>query len=152
MANYCESDLYVYGAEEDIRDFLAFAAGEAWGEPVAFDFGRFVPEPERTGDGKPVGRKQASESEWRAKKWGTGTKAFNQRVESGDQPERAVVYFTTPWSPPTPVVRAASKRFPSLRLSLEYYEAGAGVHGRYTCKGGKVLEDLAGPYYGARGG
>lgn len=170
MPNYCENDLYVYGCDEDVSAFLEYAKGNDEGEPTILDFGRFVPEPEGElafpKSPKPsevaetpaewVERCRTSPNdwhEWRIGNWGTKCNADEPRLDDDCcDPDRVKMTFATAWNPPKPVVLAMSKRFPTLRFSLEYYEAGCGFHGRYSCEGGEEEEDLCGEYFGARGG
>ena len=56
------------------------------------------------------------------------------------------------WSPPIPVIKAMSDKFPSLKFKLKYYEMGMGFKGVYTVEGGTVLEDSDAKYNGHRGG
>ena len=154
MANYCDNDLYVSGNEADIKTFLEYARGEDDGSPLALDFRRFIPEPDQ--DAEARGRGLLWE------RWGTSSNALDTVLDAehpycpdddGGDDHRAVKFnFTTNWSPPIPVVLSAARRFRSLRFSMEYYEAGMGFHGRYTCEAGQPVEDLVGKYFGSRGG
>lgn len=155
MANYCDCDLYVSGNETDIKTFLEHARGEEGGHPLALDFRRFIPEPAQ--DAGAGGRVPLSE------RWGTSSNAIDPVLDAecpycphdddSGEDHRAVKYsFVTKWSPPTPVVLSAARRFRSLRFLMEYYEAGMGFHGRFTCEAGRPVEDLVGEYFGSRGG
>ncbi len=155
MANYCDNDLYVSGNDADIKHFLEYARGEDDGQPVALDFRRFIPEPDHDAG--------AGELECISERWGTSSNAMDTvldtehpycpRDDDGGEDYWAVkCSFVTKWSPPIPVVLSAARRFRSLRFSMEYYEAGMGFHGRFTCEAGQAVEDLVGAYFGSRGG
>lgn len=146
MANYCHNHLYVYGVEQDIENFMKHVKGEYDGEALVLDFNSLVPEP----NPRPV---QVADDSlgWHVENWGTRSNALSPVVgETWNDDDAVKITFSTAWSPPTPVVLAASERFPSLELSLEYFEGMMGFHGRYTCENGKNTEDLCGPFYGHR--
>jgi hypothetical protein len=64
----------------------------------------------------------------------------------------AFYQFDTAWSPPLPVIQAASNKFLAVRLTLRYYEGGCGFKGILVCKAGQVLRNECGEYRGRRGG
>lgn len=143
------------GKSNDIKDLLDYAAGEGEGGPIAFDFSRFIIEPDRYAEAGGRGRL------W--ERWGTNSNAMDAVLDAehpycphdddGGDDHRAVKFnFSTKWSPPIPVVLSAARRFRSLRFSMEYYEAGMRFHGRFTCEAGRPVEDLVGEYFGLRGG
>jgi hypothetical protein len=169
MPNWCECDLRVEGPGERDREFLVFARGEG-----PFDFGRFLPYPEeyaaadrdakawdknhrdaksrkgRPGDGYHGGGYAWCVKHW-GTKWNTG-RASIREVSHWDEGATALVHFRTAWSPPKPVIVAASKRFPDLAFVLRYFESGVGFNGHFACRGGTVTADRTGEYFGNRGG
>jgi len=60
--------------------------------------------------------------------------------------------FNCAWAPATPVILAMSKKFRSLKFDLRYFEGGSEFNGMFICKGGKIIEDEQGKYFGMRGG
>jgi len=60
--------------------------------------------------------------------------------------------FETAWNPPLPIILKMSKMFKKLEFELRYFEAGSGFNGLFKCKGGKIIENLTGDYFGMRGG
>lgn len=52
-----------------------------------------------------------------------------------------LITFSTAWSPPKPIILAASKMFSTLVLDLRYFEAGCCFNGIYECKNGEILEE-----------
>lgn len=88
---------------------------------------------------------------WCTAHWGTKWGANDpELIEKGER--RARLCFTTAWSPPKPVVEAMAEQFPSLRITLKYYEGGAGFAGTLEYKGGEVVKDDEREYRGRRGG
>lgn len=88
---------------------------------------------------------------WCIANWGTKWNAC-----SPEEPEitknKCVYSFQTAWAPPTPVVLAASLKFPELEFELKYYEGGCGYKGVFACKNGEVSQDETKEYSGSRGG
>jgi len=77
--------------------------------------------------------------EWCITHWGT---KWDVIVETYVADESIIQYgFDTPWSPPTPVVLAMSRKFPLLHFELRYMEPGMAFKGRYVCKNGEVEVD-----------
>ena len=171
MPNWCENDLYVLGAAESVREFLGLADGDG-----PFDFNRFVPYPEyfrsldeiaekwdedcrtnpRNDRGpRPVDGFNSGGYEWCVENWGTKWPAYSVVVEEPTESTaglRVLIHFDTAWSPPKPVVDAASMLFPSLAFELRYFDGGAGFRGVYILVNGTCLLDTTGPYRGERGG
>jgi hypothetical protein len=93
--------------------------------------------------------------EWCIPNWGTKWNAGDVvigDVHVGPRSSRVKIKFQTAWSPPLPVIYAASNKHPYVRLRLECFEMGAQYRGIYTCKGGLVLKDEQYKYQGRRGG
>ncbi len=88
-------------------------------------------------------------NEHRGTKWGLYDVGL---VEDHPEDRRIVYTFRSAWAPPVPVVKAMARRFPELTFHLVFYECGAGYQGSLKVRGGDILEDWEGPYYGDRGG
>ena len=85
------------------------------------------------------------------KHWGTkwqGTYLSHKRTSA----RRVVLSFDTAWTPPKPVVLAASKKFPECKFNLKYYEGGCAFKGQYKVSDGCVEKDETSGYTGPRGG
>jgi len=171
MPNWCECDLYVEGKNEDVAGFLEFL-GEG------FDFNRFIPYPERYRALDEEARRWDEQRkvdpencgprprdgfnqggyEWCVGNWGTKWNARDVSVPdlsadgSGPNVPEVEINFRTAWSPPLPVILAASKRFPKLAFTLVYFECGREFNGRFYCEAGRVASHESGPYFGGRGG
>lgn len=89
--------------------------------------------------------------EWCIENWGTKWPAGDWRNWQRE-PGRTSATFDTAWSPPVPVLVAASRKFPGLRFELAYYEAGACYQGALVCEGGRKVVDQSSEYRGERGG
>jgi hypothetical protein len=172
MPNYCECDLYVSGPKTRLEEFFREVAGEE----SPFDFNRLIPYPERFRERDRLAEewwKKAPEErtdscpkdgfnqggyEWRVEHWGTKWNACGVRLDRDECPQDGAAddcftfSFSTPWSPPTPVIEHAAARFPELSFDLFYFESGAGFRGKFTCRDGRVMCDEMRPYSGSRGG
>ena len=174
MPNWCECELRVTGPRTKVEDLIAVA--KCGHRP--FDFNRFVPYPEefqqmddirenweKVALSDPViaqvaGPKSGFSSggkEWCEEHWGT---KWNARGGPGGplsvfhlgSESAAWFEFDTAWSPPRPVIKKASELFPELTFDLRYFEQGMQFNGMFLCKGGEVLVDELGRYFGRRGG
>jgi len=88
--------------------------------------------------------------DWCIKNWGTKWGICDASMEMYHS--ELEYWFQTAWSPPEPVIRKMSKMFPRLKFVLTYFEGGMGFNGLLVCKGGKVIEEKCGDYFGGRGG
>lgn len=171
MPNWCECDLDVEGRRGDVTGFLEFL-GEG------FDFNRFVPYPKRFAAPDEEARQWVEANglnarnwherpkdgfnqggyEWCIEHWGTKWNACDVSMPELPADGNGVdfleveITFRTAWSPPLPVILAASKRFPELVFVLKYFERGVGFNGRFHCEAGQVVSDESGDYFGDRGG
>lgn len=182
MPNWCENDLTIRGHAIDIEAVLQFVrSGDEAEDKSLFSFERIVAMPPelhgiQTGairingelvtewrtigdenvpvDTEELQRRYGATSwyEWNTANWGTKWPATDVEVEYRSGDERAVIHFSTAWSPPVPVVTKLAEKFPQLDFDLRYYEGGAAFKGRLQLKGGRVVHDSTGPYHGSRGG
>ena len=172
MPNWCDCDLYVSGPKDRLEKFLRGVAGEE----SSFDFDRLIPYPEEFREldrlAEEWGKKAPEERtepcpndgynqggyEWCVEHWGTKWNAFGVRIDlekamQGGEVDDCVKFsFSTPWSPPTPVIEHASEQFPELSFDLHYFECGAGFRGKFACREGRVTCDARRPDAGTRGG
>jgi hypothetical protein len=159
MPNWCECDLWVYGPASELRKFREEVRGEE-----ELDADRILPYPlefwkddynadklERLFGFSPIESGYSRGGyHWCLKNWGTKWPPSNVCVV---QRKRSLFYtLNSPWSPPIPLVLAASRKFPRLRFVMRYYEHGVGFQGRFVAKAGRVLEDRCWGYRGDRGG
>jgi len=84
--------------------------------------------------------------------WGTKWNASCCACLNDPTDMRAVIAFSTAWSPPQPVIIELSKTFPTLTFTLKYWERGCGCRGILRARAGKVLRDVSYDYSGPRGG
>ena len=168
MPNWCDNDLYIEGPEADIRAFLGFAKGRMNEEELLLDFNKIVPMPKTvttdmiTEPWLKAMRLTAGQDgdlwyEWRLQYWGTkwqpqGVHIEEEKSDDQDSTRRVKMVFDTAWSPPKPIIVAASQLFPTLDFELRYFEAGCGFNGLFICRYGEVQSDQIGSYFGERGG
>lgn len=164
MPNWCMNTLKVTGTKADLAKFAAAAKPKARGLATAnnkgenvLSFHNFLPYPshfikqdkkafslrEKIKRGKLPESTRVRDGynsggyEWCVNNWGTKWDAAYATVMSNRK--KLVYSFDTAWSPPTPVVLAMSKQFPSLKFRLSYDEPGIRFTGKYEVQGGKVI-------------
>jgi hypothetical protein len=89
--------------------------------------------------------------DWSIETWGTKWIAHDGVRE--DHRTRIMLTFETAWSPPMPIVKALSEKYPKNKFSFRYYECGVGFKGHFAVKGGVTIADeSSNNYRGRRGG
>lgn len=173
MPNHAENDLTVTGPTKDVKAFVEFARGREIGstEDEPIHFSRFIPYPsqyqlrdlykrlwEKTHPGRfapIVDGFNSGGYEWCNANWGTKWSAYSfsaPKISKMKRGSKWKITFNTAWSPPTPVIYAMSKRFPSLRFCLRTYERGMAYKFHLVVKGGLQLLENTSKYHGRRGG
>lgn len=170
MSNWCENDLIIQGNQVDIDKFLSDFKMTRDDIEVFFDFNLIDPYPlefaekdkvfkewyeaqgkefisaERPEDGYSTGGK-----DWLVKNWGTKSNGEDCTLEVSNDSE-VILHFITAWSPPTPLVRKLSLKYPNLTFSLNYFEGGMQFSGSHVVAKGTVILDTSCDYFGPRGG
>lgn len=91
--------------------------------------------------------------EWCLKNWGTKWNANCDDAQPVLERRTLFYHFDTAWAPPEPIIFTLAKRFPTVRVTLKYWEGGAGYSGRLVVQGEETLEDNHNDHYrGHRGG
>jgi hypothetical protein len=93
--------------------------------------------------------------DWRIKNWGTKWDASDISIENIKvltKVAKVLICFKTAWSPPNPVILAASEKFPNLTFKMDYFECGMQFKGVLKIKNGDILKDETSKYYGRKGG
>lgn len=167
MPNWCENDLYIHGNRGEAEKFRKFAGS---GDSSSIYFGQFIPYPDKYARADKnwvlydaigeIAKKlklptvkdgfNAGGYNWCVAHW--GTKWGPSGVRASATTRGAAYRFNTAWAPPLPVVLAMSEKFPSLKFTIKYYEAGNAFKGTLVCKGGAVIERSSESYSGGRGG
>jgi len=165
MPDWCDNNLKVTGPSADLDRFVAGGvdfntavpypepfksmdeAAEAW--DAAHPYGSRTYKKhfaERPDDGFNQGG-----YEWCVDHWGTKWNARSQgAIERRRTPEEATVLFMTAETPPVPVVKAWSAKYPTLTFSLRFEDA-AGRPGQFTARNGRKLMAPKRPSRGRRG-
>jgi hypothetical protein len=162
MPNWCRNTLAVLGAHDALARFQTFAEGEVTysngsSDHLSLLFENFVPLPEalrRRGFGDHLDPQEQAEQnridaelterygysnrrDFCFKEWGTKWQPDDVAVAGIDG---GIAYdFATAWTPPVPIVIAASMRFPELRFILTYSEYMCGYRGELEYEGGEVV-------------
>jgi hypothetical protein len=120
MANHCKNLLEVRGDPERIDQVIEIIEGWA-----------------RT-DGNSVDELQQKGLDY---SWG----------EEPDGRKLVVVEFefTTAWEPERKLIEELAKKFVDFTFNLTYWESGQEFQGFIALKGGKVVDEARGRYYGA---
>ena len=172
MPNWCENELTISGRSGVLACLVAIKEEPDEGndgQPRYIDFQRIVPMP---GGLAPDAEEMDEQSilaetgcrdwdEWRDGTpenayndghWGTCQNAcyFGPPINATDR--RADLAFETAWSPPSPVIIALSKQFPTLNFTLRYWECGCGFSGILRVRNGCILRNDRFDYGGSRGG
>lgn len=181
MPNHCHNDLWISGSSEDVDKLLAHIGADK--ETPEFDFNTVLPYPEKFAlmdkeaqerrtpeDGEAYRSKWGTDSdgynsggyEWCHQAWGTKWNAYD--VVRRDY-EGICLTFQTAWCPPQPVIVALAKMFPTVTLTLEFFERGGAFAGGFSCQSeddwyddddvweaGKVVDEWEAEYKGPRGG
>lgn len=176
MPNWCDCDLRITGPKKDQVSFLEFMNSIEDEDEYEkyFDLAEIIPYPAEltkayneflalhtwlwtlskdqreawlTGHG-PL---KFDDNDWPNKNWGTSRK-FMFKLEVTEKKTSTVFHVLTAWSPPSPVIKLLSERYPSLRFNLRFYECGAGYKGHKVYKKGECLDSMEGDYRGNRGG
>ena len=79
--------------------------------------------------------------DWCCDNWGTKWDAYDCYV-SESLKDYCSISFDTAWSPPIPYYLALSKKYPLLRIEIEYSEIGMDFAGRQTYIGGELIDDV----------
>ena len=154
MPNWCECSLTIKGEAKELKRFKNFAKE---GRRI-LSFNRFVPYPEdfrrRDEEAIEINKKIAEGNlsaglrikdgfnsggyEWCIANW--GIKWDTDDNVSVEHDDKSLIYqFDTAWSPPIPVVREMSIKFPLFTFALKYHEPGMQFKGKYKVKAGEVL-------------
>jgi len=95
--------------------------------------------------------------EWAWNNWGTkwgdcDTYIDDEMSYEYDGETVKYITFSSAWSPPTEGFFTLSKKWPTLKFTMSFFESGMGFNGRYSVQNGEVLEDVTADYFGHRGG
>jgi hypothetical protein len=177
MPNYCENDLWIH-ADPETRDRIAQELQTEYG---VLDFNQIIPYPSDWAEMDKKAREaekrlfamteqerqavlakdphaldlpkdgfNSGGYEWCVKNWGVKWNAGGGILKRS---KRSLFYrFETAWAPPLPVVQALSRKYPTARVTIKFYEMGMAFQGRFVFRDGEILDQFEGKYYGRRGG
>jgi len=149
MPNWCNNVLFIRGADQ--RELA-----QVWREDRPFQ--QLVPMPSTWTkeeiealnntfrlQGMGVTTEEDAWYWWRLDHWGTKWDLNRDEITvvelEGDNGVETRLRFDTAWSPPIPVIKAASALYPKLTLELVYVEPSMEFAGEATFVGGGVRED-----------
>jgi hypothetical protein len=79
--------------------------------------------------------------DWRWDNWGTKWDAYDCYVNELLK-DYCSISFDTAWSPPIPYYLALSKKYPLLKIEIEYSEPGMDFAGRQSYFDGELIDDV----------
>ena len=148
MPNWCTNKLIVTGEDTLVDEFKNTAEGpdaQVYGLDMASDeniensalsFHSLVPIPDETLKGSYSGDGYDAEIRLWGCKWGACYAELEE--DSG----RLQYSFDTAWSPPIPLLLAASDRFPELTFDLQYEDSNVDMFGRIEVRNGNVVRQI----------
>jgi len=168
MPNHCEQDLFIYGEENVLREFVEFSKDSIHGEPVVLSANKYIPYPQKYIDMDRAAEEARAKGnydvkdgfnsggyEWCCNNWGSKWGIYNA-IQNGEKfagkRSRLNYSFNSAWSPVTPVIHAMSIKFPTIRFKLKYYERGMRFKGTFEVEAAEVIQEIEMPYRGNRGG
>jgi Ferredoxin-like domain in Api92-like protein len=138
ISGRCDEYLsYQWVIEMGIRTPAEFAAYLERERPLSIELGRkYLSNQQRFG--------HATWYEWCTENWGTKWNAY-----SVSAPEllsdRATIQFDTAWSPAIPVIVRLSAQFPSVELTLRYFDEGWNFAGEAFFEAGRCADECFAP-------
>jgi len=167
MPNWCENDLIVTGPAKDLDRFVIQGLSFNKGIPYPSHFEALdvitrvweAAHPDGSDEYKQPFNERPKDGynqggyEWCIENW--GCKWDVDKAEANitrTSPARLQASFSTPWSPPLPVLRAWSSQYRTLTFSIRYYECGMAFKGRYKVRNSQILANTTASYTGHRGG
>jgi len=154
MPNWCFNTINVSGPRHEVKKFLKAVSSNQ--ENRHLDFNGVVPMPEEIRDtnspnlneelSKILIKKYGSEDwySWTLKNWGTKWNpecldGWDETFSEENKTLDITINCQTAWSPPTEFLINASKIYPALVFSNDFYEEGNCFVGQYEIKYGEFL-------------
>lgn len=142
MPNHITNVVALFGKDEDINNLIDLVKSEE----SEFDFEKIIPPPDNL-----VKHSTTYEEEkalqaagiphwysWNTQNWGTKWNAYDITIDK----ERALIRFDTAWSTPRQVFEALSKKFPDLKIQVEYADEDIGHNcGRVSYRNGAIVNE-----------
>jgi len=162
MPNWCDNDLTITGPKATLTA-IAKLIGLTDETPV-FDFNRVIEYPQEYAEADKKASASRTNGDWSVpdgynhggynwcvQKWGTKWNVGDDvHIKSLEPSIR--LNFNTAWGPPEGVIKTLARQFPTVKISLRYFECGAAFQGRLVIEKGDILEEETKDYHGRRGG
>ena len=121
MPNWCNNDLFIQGDKQSIsklKEELLITRDDE----LELTFNNIVPMPKEY--------EQTDEwYEWRWSNWGTKWDACNSYVQKYN--DELSVQFDTAWEAPLPFLYALAEKYPDVKISCHFIEAGCEICGSF---------------------
>jgi hypothetical protein len=131
MPNWCDNSLEVRGEPRDLEMFLSESFSRDKNDRRYLDFEKIIP----------LGEEGEDWIEKHCSGWGTKWNLDGGDFGMDHQGDYLSLWFLTAWTPPIPVMRKLTEKYPSLSFALEYHERGIGFRGAFEGYFGKVMRD-----------
>ena len=141
MPNYCDNYLRITGPADSVKTVIGFVKSSE----NKFDFNKIIPMPDYIYCG-PVGTKEKeiygdnNWYDWSIKNWGTKWNSVDAEISDNE------IHFLTAWSPCDPVIAMLASKFPTLRFTYTFYEAGMCFCGKKVYENGEIILFYDGNY------
>ena len=169
MPNHVDNDFWVTGDLTSLLEFEEFAKEPMHDGESVLSANKFVPYPtafKEADDAAAIEREKGNWAvkdgfnsggyDWCLENWGTKWGIYDAVLvhkHAGVRKGSLKYRFNSAWSPPIPVILAMSKKYPSLKFTLKYYEGGMGFKGDFVAADGAVfVDEYYTNYRGHRGG
>lgn len=121
MPNWCENDLFIIGLQEDIAEVLKLIGADQ--EPPCFYFNKVIPIDDENF--------YKASSLW-GTKWNSNSVSLEKHFDINDFFDYVRISFFTAWSPPIPIIRELSKKFPKVDFEIAFFECRTQICGGCT--------------------
>lgn len=85
-------------------------------------------------------------------KWGICDCSCETDIKDMEKKDELFYIFNTAWSPPCPLIKALSEKYPKLLFTMKYWEGANGFRGIFKVRDGIIKTDKNYNYKGGRGG
>ena len=156
MPNHVESRITIAGSKEDIEKIINFVKGDK----AHFDFNKIKPMPDHIDPEKGLSledHKQDNWYYWSVANWGTNWNCYDQNTDPETfEPNNSLdyiqennlgiskiveYYFSTAWSPATPVMTALSEKFPEIIIKYSFVDEGYNFAGTEYYHNGEIISE-----------
>lgn len=147
MPNWCSNHVIVEGSKDEVLALLDIASAgyDEDNNKNVFSFNNILPTPEEV-----LRDDNNGWHSWRINNWGTkwdveqSNDIMSGLVDGGVEGNMVFeLYYETAWSPAVAFWGNVAKKFPSLKVTNEFFEEGNSFIGQVFISDGQVVEDIS---------